>query len=113
MYGDILRINDEIQKRIAAQNMYASSAINAIIFATYYRLVRAPYILYISYIICHRCVYVIDIYTYISFSPCHNDPLHVKLCKFIQTFSTTLLPYKHSNRRHRFMMNLPMTCTIN
>lgn len=47
MYGDVLRINDEIQKRIAAQNRYASNAINAIIFATYYRLVRAKYIKHI------------------------------------------------------------------
>lgn len=44
MYGDVLRINDEIRKRIAARKQYASSAINAIIFATYYRLVRAHWI---------------------------------------------------------------------
>lgn len=41
MYGDVLRIYDEAQKRILARNQYTSSAINAIVFATYYRLVGA------------------------------------------------------------------------
>ncbi|XP_055323929.1 pentatricopeptide repeat-containing protein 2, mitochondrial-like [Sitodiplosis mosellana] len=38
MYGDVLRIYDEVKKRILAQNQYVSNAINAIVFATYYRL---------------------------------------------------------------------------
>lgn len=48
MYGDVLKINDEIRKRIAAQKRYASSAINAIVFATYYRLVRAQFIIIVQ-----------------------------------------------------------------
>lgn len=39
MYGDVLRIYAEIHKRIKSNNQYVSNAINAIIFATYYRLV--------------------------------------------------------------------------
>lgn len=44
MYGDVLRIYDEVKKRILAQNRYVSNAINAIVFATYYRLVGATHI---------------------------------------------------------------------
>lgn len=55
MYGDVLRINDDIRKRIASQNRYASKAMNAIIFATYYRLVRAR-------VHTHTCIH------YIAFS---------------------------------------------
>lgn len=116
MYGDVLRINDEIQRRIAAQNRYASSAMNAIIFATYYRLVRAQYIKH-TYIMasCIFCTYITctNTHTYIppSLSPCHNiyDP-RAKLCKFIQTHFQQHY-YHHTNRIHRLMMNLPMTCT--
>lgn len=39
MYSDILRIYPDIQKRLQAENMFATSQIYAIIFATYYRLV--------------------------------------------------------------------------
>lgn len=44
MYGDVLRIYDEVKGRILAQNRYVSNAINAIVFATYYRLVGATYV---------------------------------------------------------------------
>lgn len=73
MYGDVLRINDEIQRRIAAQNRYASSAMNAIIFATYYRLVRAQYIKH-TYITSYRifCTYITCTNIPPSLSPCHN-----------------------------------------
>ncbi|XP_031628867.1 pentatricopeptide repeat-containing protein 2, mitochondrial-like isoform X2 [Contarinia nasturtii] len=37
-YGDVLRIYHEIEKRILDQNRYVSNEINAIIFATYFRL---------------------------------------------------------------------------
>lgn len=39
MYGDVLRIYSDIEKRLKARNAYSSKALNAIIFATYYRLV--------------------------------------------------------------------------
>lgn len=100
MYGDVLRINDEIRKRIASQNRYASSAINAIIFATYYRLVRVHIkSMYICICIC------------ITFTLSHSD-FHAKLCKFIlKHFSTKTKTCTHTNRIHRFMMNLLITCT--
>lgn len=39
MYSDVLRIYPEIQKRLQAENMFTTSPIYAIMFATYYRLV--------------------------------------------------------------------------
>lgn len=39
MCSDVLRIYPEIEKRLQADNMFVSSPIYAIIFATYYRLV--------------------------------------------------------------------------
>lgn len=41
MLGDVLRIYEEIRKRIQANKQFVPAAINAIIFATYYRLVSA------------------------------------------------------------------------
>lgn len=43
MYGDVLRLYAEMRKRIAARNQTVPSALNAIVFATYYRLVNAIY----------------------------------------------------------------------
>lgn len=39
MYGDVLRVNDTIQKRIKERKLFSPNSINAIVFATYYRLV--------------------------------------------------------------------------
>lgn len=39
MYGELLRLYDDIRKRIQANNQYIPAAICAIVFASYYRLV--------------------------------------------------------------------------
>lgn len=44
-FGDLLRIYEVIRKRIIVNKQYVPSTINAIIFATYYRLVGAKNIL--------------------------------------------------------------------
>lgn len=46
LYNDVLRIYAEVKKRTSERNMYVSSAVNAIVFATYFRLVGAEYTLH-------------------------------------------------------------------